>query len=127
MGEKNDTYYIKLQGKANIPVALHIGHNFKITADCSIVSEQRSDNEDGTYAVTYKAVPVTVEIEKDNGEVIKAADPRKNSVKFRNYLRKLYFDDGCVEDFDRVYDSVIDESMAIMPHLFREALKRLNR
>jgi hypothetical protein len=70
---------------------------------------------------------VTVEIEKDNGEVIKAADPRKNSVKFRNYLRKLYFDDGCVEDFDRVYDSVIDESMAIMPHLFREALKRLNR
>ena len=25
-----DTYYIKLQGKANIPTPLSIGHNFKV-------------------------------------------------------------------------------------------------
>lgn len=120
------TYYIKLQGKANIPQALSIGHNFKITADTSIVSESKEDNEDGTFSITYKAVPVTIEIEKDNGEVVKAKDPRKNSQKIRNWLFKDYAREGYVEDFDQVYDAFTLEVMSRTPDLLAQAIKRLN-
>jgi hypothetical protein len=121
-----ETYYIKVQGKANIPKALGIGHNWKITSDCSIVSESKEDNEDGTFSVVYKAVPVTIEIEKDNGEIVKAKDPRKNSLKVKNYLFKCYADEGYVEDFDRVYDAFTQEVMSRMPSLLEAAIKRLN-
>jgi hypothetical protein len=121
-----ENYYVKIQGKANIPSALSIGHNYRLTADCSITSEQRTDNEDGTYDLVYRLEPITVEIGRDNGEVVKAKDPRKNSQKLRNYLFKLYHDEGYTEDFDRVYDAVTLEVMGMMPYHLREAIKRLN-
>lgn len=123
----NETYYVKIQGKANIPSRLSIGHNYRLTADCSITSETRSDNEDGTYEVVFKVEPVTVEIGRDNGPTIKAKDPRKNSQKFRNYLYKLYYEEGYTEDFDRVYDAAILEALAFMPELLTGAIKRLNK
>ena len=122
-----DTYYIKLQGKANIPTPLSIGHNFKIISDCSITGETKTDNEDGTFSITWKAEPITIEISKDNGEVIKAKDPRKNSQKIRNYLFKIYSDEGAIENFDMVYDAFTQEVMSMTPQLYREAIKRLNK
>ncbi len=121
-----DTYYIKVQGKANISKPLNIGHNFKVVADCSIVSEQKSDLENGEFAITWKAIPVTIEVTKSNGEVIKAKDPRKNSQKIRNYLFKSYADEGFTEDFDAVYDAFTLEVMLMTPQLLRGAIKRLN-
>jgi hypothetical protein len=120
-------YYLKIQGKGNIPKELSIGHNYKVVADCSIVSEQKSDLENGEFSVTYKAVPVTLEITKENGEVVKAKDPRKNSQKVRNYLFKLYADEGYVEDFDSVYDAFTQEVMLFTPQMLRSAIKRLNK
>lgn len=123
----DETYYVKIQGKANIPSRLTIGHNFKLTSDCSVTSETRSDNDDGSYDVTFKVEPVTIEITGDNGEVVKARDPRKNSQKFRNYLYKLYYEEGYTEPFDSVYDAAILEALAFMPELLRGAIKRLNQ
>lgn len=121
----NENYFIKIQGKANVPERVNIGHNYKLTADCSVTSESRIDNQDGSFDIIFKVEPVTVSIEKDNGEVIKAKDPRKNSQKLRNYLFKLYHDEGYVEDFDRVYDEVTYVVMSYMPSMLREAIKRL--
>lgn len=121
----NENYFIKIQGKANVPERVDIGHNYKLTADCSVTSESRIDNQDGSFDIIFKVEPVTVAIEKDNGEVIKAKDPRKNSQKLRNYLFKLYHDEGYVEDFDRVYDEVTYVVMSYMPSMLREAIKRL--
>lgn len=84
-----NNYYVKIQGKANIPTALAIGHNYRLVADCSITSETRSDNDNGDFDVTYKVEPITIEIQKDNGETVKAKDPRKNSTKFRNSCWKV--------------------------------------
>lgn len=123
----NEIYYIKVVGKANIPKPLGIGHNYKIIADCSITSESKEDNENGDYSVIYKAVPVTIEITKDNGEVVKAKDPRKNSQKIRNYLFKHYSDEGIVEDFDKVYEAFTYEVMSMTPQLLKEAVKRVNK
>lgn len=85
----NETYFVKINGKANIPVPLGIGHNYRLTADCSITSETRTDNADGTFDVVYRIEPITVEIGRDNGEIVKAKDPRKNSVKFRKACWKV--------------------------------------
>lgn len=123
----NENYYVKIQGKANIPVPLPIGHNYRLTADCSVTGENRSDNNDGTYDVTFKVEPITVEIGTSNGETIKARDPRKNSQKIRNYLFKHYHDEGVIEDFDRLYDAFTYEVMSMTPVLMREAIKRLNK
>lgn len=122
-----DTYFIKLQGKANIPTGLEIDKNYKITADCSITQEKRDTNEDGSYSITYKAEPLTVEIENDNGKIVKARDPRKNSVKFRNYLFKIYTEEGVTEPFDEVYAATVLEALTVMPVLMRGALKRLEK
>jgi hypothetical protein len=123
--ENNHTYFIKLQGKANIPVPLHIGHNFKVTSDCSITQEQKDDNEDGGYDITYKAVPVTVEIGVDNGPTVRARDPRRNSQKIRNMLWKVWFNEGSLDDFDAIYDEATYVILSMMPAIFREASKRI--
>lgn len=121
-----DTFYIKIQGKVNVPELLPIGHNYHLIADCSVVSEQKEDNEDGSMSITSKLVPITAEIQKDNGKTIKAKDPRRNSQKMRNYLFKEYHNEGYVEDFDRVYDAFTLEVMALTPSILKEAIKRLN-
>jgi len=124
---ENEIYFVKIQGKANIPTPLKIGHNYKLTADCSITSEQKNDNENGSFDIIYKVEPITVEIQKDNGEITKAKDPRKNSVKFRNYLYKLWMEDGCIYPFEEVYENVVYEAMGMMPSLLRSAIKRLEK
>ncbi len=86
----NENYYVKITGKANIPKPLSIGHNFRLTADCSVTSESRSDNNDGSFDLVYRLEPITVEVEKDNGEIIKAKDPRRNSVKIRNVFHRKW-------------------------------------
>lgn len=120
-----NTYYVKLSGKANIPEQLSIGHNYKITADCSITSESKVDNEDGSFSITWKAEPVTVEIERDNGEKIKAKDTRRNSQKIRNFLWKLHEQEGYGEDFDKVYDEATWIILRDLPITLREAIKKI--
>lgn len=120
-----NTHYIKIQGKANIAETLSIGHNYRIESDCSITSESKVDNEDGSYSITWKAEPVTITVTKENGEIIRAKDPRKNSQKIRNYLFKHYHNEGIVEDFDRLYDEFTMLVLRDTPILLREAVKRL--
>lgn len=122
--DKN-TYFIRINGKANIPTPLEIGHNYKLISDCSVTQIQEDDDEKGGRDVTFKAVPVTVEIGVDNGPTVKAKDPRRNSAKIRNMLWKQHFNEGGVEDFDRVYDEATWVILSMMPLIYREAIKRL--
>jgi hypothetical protein len=124
--DNNETFYLKIAGKVNIPTRLEIGHNYKLVADCSITSETRIDNDNGEFDVVFKVEPITCEISKDNGAVIKAKDPRKNSQKFRNYLYKLWMEDGCIYPFDEIYEQVIYDAMAITPNLLRTIIKRMD-
>ena len=123
---EQDTYFIKVQGKANIPERLEVDKNYHIACDCSITQEKKDSNENGTYNITFKAEPMTVEILKNNGSVIKAKDPRRNSQKFRNYLYKLWNEDGCIYPFEEVYEQVVYEAMGVMPNLLRSVIKKLD-
>lgn len=123
---QNEVYFVKVQGKANIPNSLSIGHNYKLTADCSITSEQKNDNEDGTFDIVYRVEPITVEIQKDNGPITKAKDPRKVSQKIRNYLYRCYCEEECSESFEEVYSLFGNVVMSHTETLLRETLKKIN-
>lgn len=116
-------YFVKISGKVNIPIPLAIGHNYRLTADCSITSEQKIDNENGEFDVVYKMIPITVEIGKDNGETIKAKDPRRNSEKFRKYCYRLWSEsEATLTPFDEIYEKVTLACMAEMPRIMREII-----
>lgn len=121
-----NNYFIKITGKVNIPIPITIGHNYKLVADCSVVSEQKNDNENGEFDIIYKMIPITLEVAKDNGEFIKAKDPRRNSEKFRKYLWKLWSESEAVTmDFDDIYEKVTYKAMAELPQILREVIKEL--
>ena len=89
-----ETYFIKIQGKANIPERLEVDKNYHVACDCSITQESKDSNENGTYDITFKAQPMTVEILKSNGDIIKAKDPRRVSVRMRNFIYKNWSQEG---------------------------------
>ena len=124
--ENQNNYFIKLQGRANIPEPLIIDQNYHIAADCSVVQEKKDSNENGSYDITFHANPVTVEILKANGAIIRAKDPRRNSAKLRNYLFKCYANEGYTEDFSSVYDEFTLVVMSRTPEMLLETIKRLN-
>lgn len=110
----NETYFIKIVGKVNVPSKIDIGHNYKVMMDCSVTQEQKEDNEDGTFNVVSKVVPITAEITKDNGATIKAKDPRKNSTKIRNLLHWKWQHSNITEDFESYYTRYTNWSLANM-------------
>lgn len=112
-----ENFFVKIIGKANIPERLTIGHNYKLTADCSITSETRTDNENGDFDVVFKVEPITVEIQKDNGKTIKARDPRKNSTKIRNLLYFKWKESNESIDFDDYYNKFTNTVLANMDAL----------
>jgi hypothetical protein len=121
-----ETYFIKISGKANIPERLEVDKNYHIACDCSITQESKDSNENGTYDITFKAQPMTVEILKSNGSIIKAKDPRRVSVRMRNFIYKNWSQEGCVYDFEEVYDAVAYELMGNVPSALRTVIKRMD-
>ena len=118
---ENETYYIKIKGKANIPNRLDIGHNYRLTADCSVTSDTVSDNDDGTLNRTATLEVITAEIQKDNGETVKAKDPRKNSVKFRKSAYMVALNHQI--DDEKFYDWATIKCIGLLDSLAEEYKK----
>lgn len=112
-----NNYFLKVSGKVNIPTSMSIGHNFKVTMDCSITSENKIDNNDGTFDVVYKIEPITCEVLKDNGETVKAKDPRKNSTKIRNLLHWKWQQLNKSTDFEEYYNKFTNYVLANMENI----------
>ena len=74
---------IKLTGKFSIPQALDIDKSYDIRLKGGIVSISKQSQENGEFEFTYKLVPEFGEVEKDNGEIVKIQDTKKQSVKLR--------------------------------------------
>ena len=112
-----ENYYVKISGKANISERLNIGHNFRLEADCSVTSETRTDNENGEFDITFKVEPVTVTITRDNGTIVKARDPRKNSTKIRNLLYFKWKESNEAIDFEDYYTKFTNTVLSNMDAL----------
>lgn len=114
MDRGNDSYVLKLSGKAESPQPMKIGHNVHVTIEGSIISEMRSDNEDGTFTTMYNFKAVRIELLQEKGEMIKLKDTRSNSQLIRSLLYKRWVNAASSIDFDEFYDKV---SKTIMFHL----------
>lgn len=102
----NDTYLLKLSGKAELPDAILPGHNFHVALDGSIVSETISDNEDGTFTHTYTFRPVKVDVLTPKGEMLHLKDSRSNSQLIRGLLYKRWMNLASSIPFDEFYDRI---------------------
>jgi len=109
---QQETYYVKIVGKANVPNPVPIGHNYKITIDASVTQEQKDDNEDGTFNITYKAEPITMEITADNGKITKAKDTRRKSQLMRSLMMKKWKDNNVATDFEEWHDRLYNQMMS---------------
>lgn len=123
--ETINSFILKLQGKAELPKEIETGHNYEVKLQGSVNKVELHDNEDGTWDKVFTFKPVIVELVNGKGESLKLKDSRKNSQKMRNYLFKLYHEEGYIEDFDRVYDMFTYEVMGMTPSLLRSAIKRI--
>ena len=124
--DKSNTYFLRLIGKVNIPEPLNVDTNYSIACNCSITQERRDSNQDGSYNITFKAEPLTAEILKSNGEIIKAKDPRRVSEMFRKLCWKEWHNGrGAIYDFQDVYEKVGYIAMSRMPELVEEAIKQI--
>lgn len=102
--EKQDSFVLKLSGKAELPKALSIGHNIKTTLEGSIVSETIEDNDDGTHTHLYKFQPVYVETLTEKGERLRAKDTRSRSQQLRSLFFRKWREANEPISFDDYYN-----------------------
>lgn len=106
-----DSFILKLSGKAELPQALKIGHNIKVVLEGSIVSETKSDNDNGSHDITYLFKPVIVEAIDEKGERIRAKDTRSRSQQLRSLFYKRWREQNDPISFDDYYDQRMLELM----------------
>lgn len=110
-----DNYALKLSGKAELPEAITIGHNFRIICEGSIVSETIEDNDDGTKTHYYKFKPVIVETIDEKGTRLHAKDTRSRSQQLRSLLWKIWRETNEPIEFEQFYE---DRMLEIIKSLY---------
>ena len=91
----------------NVPKKIEIGHNYRLIMDCSVTQEQKIDNDNGTFDIISKVEPITCEIQKSNGEIIKGKDTRKESQKLRSKLYMVWQSNSNPLPFEEYYQKVL--------------------
>ena len=118
-----EEFYLKISGKVNIPQRLEIGHNYHVILNGSITKEERADNNDGSFLVTWKFEPVQVEVLTPKGETIKAKDKRRISQKIRGALYFCWKESNTQMDEEEFYEQNGLKIIKYMPEVL-ELLKK---
>lgn len=119
------SYAIKLMGKAELPHDLEPDQNYHISLSGPIEDYSVRTNHDGTYTKMWQFKPVKVELLDPLGRSIKLPDTRKNSQLIRARLWKVAHDEGCILDFDLLYDVGTQVVLSMMHEVYREAVKKI--
>lgn len=99
---------LKLQGKAELPREVEIGHNYHLSLEGSIVSKTVSDNDDGSATQTFTFKPVKLDLLDEKGESLRLKDGRSKSQLLRGRLYKCWLNSGSGLDKDTYYERVMD-------------------
>lgn len=105
-------HFLKLSGKAELPKAIEMGHNYHISIEGSVNTTQDSDNEDGTYTRAYTFKAIKIELLDQKGEALKLKDTRSNSQLIRSLLYKKWVNAASDVSFDEFYDAACRAMMA---------------
>jgi hypothetical protein len=122
-----DSYFLKLTGKAELPQAISIGHNFRVLAEGSIVSEEISDNDDGFKNHGYKFQPVKLEAITETGKTIKAKDTRSDSKLWHAQMYVKWKEADVDMDSDEFYHLVCSWERRNADFIVAAALKELKK
>lgn len=116
-----DNYFIKINGKINIPEIVKIGHNYDITLQGSVTDERKLDNEDGTFSYVSTFRPITGTIGLPTGKTIKLRDTRSRSSQLRARVHNIWrsTDDPRMED--EAYDRFMVYIMQNADELFEKS------
>jgi len=109
---KINNHFLKLSGKAELPQAIEMGHNYHVALEGSVNSVNDSDNEDGTYTRAYTFKAIKIELLDQKGETLKLKDTRSNSQLIRSLIYKKWVNAASDVDFDTFYDGVCRAIMA---------------
>ena len=104
-----EEFYLKLNGKVNIPEKLELGHNYHAILGGSITKEERLDLNNGDFAITAKFEPITCEVLTPKGKTLKAKDKRKMSQKLRGRIFMIWQEGQEQMDFDEYYEKRMKE------------------
>lgn len=121
IGNDKNSYLLRLGGKAESPTPLKIGHNLHVSIEGSITSEERRDNEDGSFTYTYKFNPVRIALLNEKGESIKMRDTRSMGQLFRALVYKRWMNAGSSLDAEEFYNAVMTSAMANVDKIIESA------
>lgn len=103
-----NSHIIKLTGRAELPEALEMSNNYKVTLQGAVNNVAHADNDDGTKNVIYTFKPVIVEVIDNIGKKITAKDSRSKSQLFRARMWKMWTNANTELDFETYYDRLMN-------------------
>lgn len=107
-------------GKAELPKELSTGHNIDVSLEGSIVSETKSDNEDGSYTYTYTFKPVRVSLLTETGEALKLKDTRSHSKVMHARIFGVWRNSNATLSEKDFYGEVMTRLTNKMPDLLKQ-------
>lgn len=117
----NETYFVQLRGKVNIPKKVSIGHNFKLELQGSVTDERRSDLENGDFEVTSTFRPITCEIKTDLGETIKGKDTRSRSQQLRAIMYRKWEMNDDFRGHEEQYEAAMRWCIANADYIYEQS------
>lgn len=119
---EENSYYISLRGKANIPEKLELGSGYKVSLDGEVISVTEHNNQNGSKDLVFAFKPALCEIVDDRGKVIKARDLRSRSQQLRRMLKSAWESDATADpDHEKSYDHVMKYILSKAYDLYEEA------
>jgi hypothetical protein len=123
---KINSHILRINGAVEIPKELSSLHNYKVTVEGAVPKMETSNNEDGTYNVTYKMKPIKVELITETGETIKAKDSRSNSTLNRSQARAIWLDKKPNCEEEKFYDLMMGRYRAMANDIADIIIKEKN-
>lgn len=108
-----NSHILRINGAVEVPQALVSGHNYRVTIEGAIPKMETSDNENGSFDVTYKMKPIKVELITETGGTIKAKDSRSNSTLNRSQARAIWLDKKPNCEEEKFYDMMMGRYRAM--------------
>ncbi len=105
---KMDDHFLKIQGKAELPSPIEIGHNYHVSLEGSITSKTTTDKDDGSFVHTFLFKPIKLELLDPLGKTLKLKDARSKSQLWRSRVWSLWKNSNNPTPFEEWYDLLMD-------------------
>lgn len=100
-----NSHTVKITGLSEIESPLEIGKSYEIKSKTECTSITKTNNDDGSFTFRFLLRQIQTEIIREDGEVIRVRDNKKQSQKLRSQLVAIAIDRG--EDPEKFYEDTM--------------------